>query len=215
MTTNTSLICFALLAATSSAHADSYSGVLRTDIVSYDANTGIMLGGNELDLHGDAALEKAAAAASGKSVTVTGHMITKPAVEDYPQLRHIIVVDTLRVNVTLGSLVPKAARVKVREGKTGFDITKAADIAALEKSLHADDAVLAMTPRCLTPQTLEFDDASGKVLGTVGFCDGPNGIGGYEQPPVFLDAKRVATHGLPSADAPALEKILLKYRKAP
>jgi hypothetical protein len=117
--------------------------------------------------------------------------------------------------VTLHSLVPNAARVTVHEGKTTLEITKADDVAAIENALAADAPVLATTPRCMTVQTIEFADASGHVLGTVGFCDGPNGIGGYEQPAVVLDAKHVATHGLPKVDAGALEKVLLKYRKAP
>jgi hypothetical protein len=56
--------------------------------------TGVTLDANELDLHGDKALEKAAADLNGKQATVTGYPTVKKGVEI--KERHIFVVSSLK-----------------------------------------------------------------------------------------------------------------------
>ena len=73
----------------------SFSGTLKTGVVAMGGETtGVTLDANELDLHGDAALTKAATSLDGKPVTVTGYPTVKKGVE-MGKDRHIIVVSTL------------------------------------------------------------------------------------------------------------------------
>src|ERR1700734_3568601 len=72
-----------------------YSGMLKTDGAAIRGETtGTTLGENELDLHGDAALTKAATALDGKAAVATGYLVIKRGVEIAE--RHIIVVSSLK-----------------------------------------------------------------------------------------------------------------------
>lgn len=72
-----------------------FTGTLKTGVVAIGGETtGIELDANELDLHGDKDLMKAADGLNGKVVAVTGYLTTKKGVEI--KERHIIVVSTLK-----------------------------------------------------------------------------------------------------------------------
>jgi hypothetical protein len=72
-----------------------FNGTLTTGVVAIGGETtGITLDANELDLHGDKDLTKAADGLNGKAVAVTGYLTTKKGVEI--KERHIIVVSTLK-----------------------------------------------------------------------------------------------------------------------